>query len=121
MADDVNIAELFHGNTNILPAKAGLNDEPLPEGKDEFARIRLPQVEMVNTCGLEEAILRRRSQRDFVRKASLSPRVLSWLLRFSCSYVERANSGTGLEVSRTMPSAGALYPIDVYPVVFRVS
>ena len=119
MNDDVNIAELFHENTNILPAQAGLEDEPLPEPRDEFARIRLPQVEMVNTCGLEEAIVRRRSQRDFVRKASLSPRVLSWLLRFACSYVERADSDS--ELSRTMPSAGALYSVDVYPVVFRVS
>lgn len=116
MADEVNIAELFHENTNILPAQVGLNDEPLPELKDEFARVRLPQVEMVNTCGLEDAIMRRRSQRDFVGNASLSLRVLSWLLRFSCSYVERVDSG--VELSRTTPSAGAL---DVYPVVFRVA
>src|SRR5690349_2203469 len=92
MADEINIAELFHENTNILPAQVGLEDAPLPEPRNEFARIRLPQVEMVNTCGLEEAIVRRHSQRDFVRKASLSPRVLSWLLRFACSYVERADS-----------------------------
>ncbi|HKR21999.1 MAG TPA: SagB/ThcOx family dehydrogenase [Pyrinomonadaceae bacterium] len=63
--------------------------------------------------------MRRRSRRDFVRKASLSPRVLSWLLRFSCSYVGRSDSDA--ELSRAMPSAGALYPVDVYPVIFRVS
>jgi SagB-type dehydrogenase family enzyme len=123
MNDDVNIAELFHENTNIYPVQVGLDDESPLDRADEFARIRLPQVEMINTCGLEEAIMRRRSQRSFVEFARLSPRALSRLLRFSCSYTEQAPShdepGSGL--SRAMPSAGAVYPVDVYTIFFRVS
>ena len=121
MIDDVDIAELFHENTKIWPAQVGVEVEPFNHDEDEFVRVQLPAVEMTSSCGLEEAIVRRRSQRRFVRAGKLSARVLSRLLLFSCSYTGTADLESGPEPVRAMPSAGATYPIDMYAVVFRVA
>jgi SagB-type dehydrogenase family enzyme len=122
MIDDVDIAELFHENTKILPAQVGVEVEPFPPDEGEFARVQLPVVEMRNSCGLEEAIVRRRSQRQFARVGRLPARVLSRLLLFSCSYTGTVEvDESGPQPVRAMPSAGATYPIDIYAVVLRVS
>lgn len=123
MTDDADIAELFHENTKIWWSQVGVNEEPTAHNEDEFLRVRLPQVKMVSSCGLEEAISRRRSHRSFAAGAWLPLQVLSRLLLFSCSYTNTSNFAPEDESRyfRAAPSAGASYPIDVYPIIFRVA
>ncbi len=61
---------------------------------------------------LFEAITNRRSRRDF-NKRSLSKRDISAVLKYSCGITKNVG---GVNV-RAQPSAGARYPIEVYPIV----
>ena len=62
---------------------------------------------------VEKAIVKRRSERDFSGK-TMSLAELSHILRFADGITEES---TGL---RAAPSAGATYPIEVYPAVNNV-
>jgi SagB-type dehydrogenase family enzyme len=68
--------------------------------------LRLPPPEQKGKMSLEEALGRRRSVREFTREA-LTERELSQLLW-------AAQGITHAEGLRTAPSAGALYPLDLY-------
>ena len=122
MTDDVDVAELFHENTSIWPSQVGVDDEPLSQRDDQFARFALPQVELVNSCGLEQAIMQQRPQRSFERSASVSLRVLSRLLFFSWGYNHGGSSAeVRSELSSAMASPAGTLEVALYPVVFRVS
>jgi len=68
--------------------------------------LRLPAPEQKGKMSLEEALARRRSVREFTREA-LTQRELSQLLW-------AAQGITHPEGLRTAPSAGALYPLELY-------
>jgi SagB-type dehydrogenase family enzyme len=68
--------------------------------------LRLPAPEQKGKMSLEEALARRRSVREFTREA-LTERELSQLLW-------AAQGITHPEGLRTAPSAGALYPLELY-------
>ena len=68
--------------------------------------LRLPPPEQKGKMSLEEALVRRRSVREFTREA-LSERELSQLLW-------AAQGITHAEGLRSAPSAGALYPLELY-------
>lgn len=68
--------------------------------------LRLPPPEQRGKMSLEEALARRRSVREFTREA-LTERELSQLLW-------AAQGITHAEGLRTAPSAGALYPLELY-------
>ena len=68
---------------------------------------RLPEPKKLGPLSLEESLARRRSERGFVRR-SLDREQISQLLR-----VTQGVAGRGL---RTAPSAGALYPLEIYLV-----
>ena len=68
--------------------------------------VRLPPPEQKGKMSLEEALARRRSVREFTREA-LTERELSQLLW-------AAQGMTHAEGLRTAPSAGALYPLELY-------
>ncbi|MGC8777434.1 MAG: SagB/ThcOx family dehydrogenase [Candidatus Caldatribacteriaceae bacterium] len=76
-------------------------------------RIPLPEPERRGAMSVEETISRRRSVRSFEDRA-LTLRDLSQLL-FAIQGM--TDHGYGL---RTVPSAGALYPLEVYAVVGKV-
>jgi SagB-type dehydrogenase family enzyme len=76
--------------------------------------IKLPQPNFQG-IPVEEAIKKRRSVRSYSKKALTLPQ-LSQLL-FSAQGITGSVSGFGL---RAAPSAGALYPIEVYLVVNNV-
>lgn len=69
-------------------------------------RVALPQPRYEGTMSVEEALLRRRSVRDFV-SATVTLDDLGQLLWAAQGLTERAGS-------RTAPSAGALYPLELY-------
>ena len=71
--------------------------------------IQLPAPATKGEISLEEAILKRRSQRSFARK-KLSWQQISQLLWASQGITTR-QFGLGL---RTAPSAGGLYPMEIY-------
>ena len=74
-------------------------------------QIQLPQPITKGKISLEETILKRRSQRSFIQK-DLTLEEISQLL-----WAGQGITGKGEGFSlRTAPSAGALYPIEIYLV-----
>lgn len=78
-------------------------------------KIKLPQPKSLSTDGLDFAIQNRRSIRDFSKKA-MTKNQLSYLL-WASTGINRKEYGFEL---RTVPSAGALYPIETYLVINNV-
>ena len=75
--------------------------------------IRLPRARTDGGTSLEETLSKRRSIRDFDTSKGLTLEQLGQLL-WACQGI---TSPRGL---RTAPSAGALYPLEIYAVVSRV-
>ncbi|TXT61736.1 MAG: Nitroreductase family protein [Promethearchaeota archaeon] len=78
--------------------------------------ITLPEPEFNKDISFWEVLLKRRSIRNFA-KDSISLQELSLLL-FGMSGITRKSPQFAF---RTVPSAGALYPIEIYPVINHVS
>lgn len=72
-------------------------------------QIRLPAPITKGKVSLEEAILKRRSQRTFIQK-DLNLEQISQLL-WAAQGITAKGGGFGF---RSAPSAGALYPIEIY-------
>ena len=75
--------------------------------------IQLPSPSYKSNTSIEEALLRRRSIRDY-RNEQLSLSEVSQILWAAQGITDKA------EGLRTAPSAGALYPIEVYLVAANV-
>ena len=81
--------------------------------------IKLPAPRTSGEVALETALLKRRSRRHF-QKTSLTLAQVSQLLWAAYGYKypdQEQESGRGI---RTCPSAGALYPLDVYLICGNV-
>jgi len=87
-------------------APATPDTSPAPTG---MPTISLPEPRLKGEMTLEEAILKRRSKRDF-RDSPLTLGEISQILWAAQGITDTA----GL---RAAPSAGALYPLDIYLVV----
>lgn len=74
--------------------------------------IKLPRPRTTGKMSLEEAIIDRQSVRSF-SKQDLSPEEISQLL-WAAYGLRDVDSITG--ASKTVPSAGALYPMEIYIV-----
>ena len=83
-------------------------------GNRQTAQIYLPSPHQKGSVSLEEAITRRRSKRDFTPEP-ISPSQLSQIL-----WAAQGISGTSWKY-RTVPSAGATYPLEVFVVCGRQS
>ncbi|MEM3957269.1 MAG: SagB/ThcOx family dehydrogenase [Thermoproteota archaeon] len=75
-------------------------------------RLRLPEPRYESEVSVEEALLKRRSVREYAR-SSLTLQEVSQLLW-------AAQGVTDPQGLRTAPSAGALYPLEVYLIVGEV-
>jgi len=94
------------GGEEEVPATPAPSPSPASEG---MATISLPGPRLKGEMTLEEAILQRRSRRDFKN----SPLTLG-----EVSQVLWAAQGITAETGlRAAPSAGALYPLELYLVV----
>jgi SagB-type dehydrogenase family enzyme len=78
-------------------------------------KIKLPPPKYVEAMSVDEAIRKRRSIRAFSQKP-LTMEQLSYLLWASTGIQRREN---GYEF-RTVPSAGALYPIETYLIANKI-
>jgi len=87
-----------------------LDTEPSPA--EDNARITLPEPRCDSDVSVEEALLKRRSVRNYADEA-LTLQEVSQLLW-------AAQGITDPSGKRTAPSAGALYPLEVYVVVGNV-
>ena len=83
-----------------------------PSGAEEYARIVLPEPRRDSGVSVEEALLKRRSVRDYTGEA-LNMQEVSQLLWAAQGITDSAGK-------RAAPSAGALYPLEVYLVVGNV-
>jgi SagB-type dehydrogenase family enzyme len=94
----------------IIPGGCGVNEETSTMVEEE--RITLPEPAYDSDTSLEEALLGRRSVRDYSEK----PITLQQLSQFLWA-AQGITDPTG---KRTAPSAGALYPLEVYVVIGNV-
>jgi SagB-type dehydrogenase family enzyme len=122
---DIDVAELFHENTKITPFENGDEMASLPEPLEpgiSLARIALPRVGAVNRVTLEDAVARRVTDRQFNPAAVMPLDTLSRLLALSCGFTAVAGpeAGGAFQFHRATPSAGASFPLEIYPVLFRI-
>jgi len=94
------------GGEEEAPATPDASPSPAAE---ETPTVSLPDPRLKGEMSLEEAILRRRSRRDF-KDSPLTLGEISQILW-------AAQGITGKTGLRAAPSAGALYPLDIYLVV----
>ncbi|MGC2236205.1 MAG: SagB/ThcOx family dehydrogenase [Pyrinomonadaceae bacterium] len=117
---EIQVAELFHENTKMLPYENGDDPALLPEAIKPgvvLARYRLPRVSPGERGGnLEHAIYNRVTSRNFYPGATLPLEILSRLFAFSCGCTTDFSAANipQLEFRRSAPSAGATYPIEMY-------
>jgi len=116
-----NIGERFQNETKYdrerMPT-GPLEWDKKPETYKEYPDARTVPLAKPEKCGemsLYEAMLRRKSQRQFLN-VSISLDVLSCLL-WASSGIQRKEMGFEF---RTAPSAGGLYPIETYVIAHAV-
>lgn len=115
--DKFRLSNAFHEATNIVSFPSG-SQQAIPK---EWIKINYKTYPRLNRIYLSwppkfkfdliDAILQRRSRRDFSARA-LKSEQFSQLLAFSC--------GKFHQEFRTYPSAGARYPLEIYVVVNRI-
>jgi len=74
----------------------------------QIKEVQLPQPAIKGRVSLEEAIAKRRSQRSFTSKRLNSEQIGQLL------WAAQGITGKKLRVFRSAPSAGALYPMEIY-------
>ncbi len=89
---------------SVVLLQAKEKDEPMPGNKSEIIKLREPAYK--SNISVEEALLKRRSVRDYKDKPLTLAEVSQLLWA--------AQGITGSFGFRTAPSAGALYPLEVY-------
>lgn len=90
---------------------------PLYKNYSEAKKIELPSEFTYRGLTVEEAIETRRSIRDFIREP-MSLDQVSGLLHYAGGITGRSRVSD--RAFRASPSAGALYPIEIYPIINNV-
>lgn len=113
-----DIGALYHrwstpNHSLDLPVPTWGDRPPRYKSYPDVDRISLPDPRGFRGLTVEEALASRRSVRDYAN-AALSMAAFSRLLHAAQGITEQRPA------FRAAPSAGALYPIEIYPVVHRV-
>jgi SagB-type dehydrogenase family enzyme len=119
--DPFSVALLYHLNSDAWLQVCSDPEEYFPvhyaEASGSDPPVVLPRVPMSR---IVELLLQRRSCRRYQR-GSISRTQLATLLFGANGLVDVSEYAPGLSLARrVMPSAGALYPLEVYTVVERV-
>ena len=119
--DPTSLSLLFH-----LNSEPWLNDEAYKSGADQreltmpvgvLAEVKLPEAA---PSGLTELLRRRCSCRAFAQRA-MPAETFGSVLAAAYGIVEAASLGGGAHFRRrSVPSAGGLYPLELYAVLRRV-
>jgi SagB-type dehydrogenase family enzyme len=131
---DDDPAENFHEASKNLsavlpvvsPAGAALETDPTARAtitrpvkrNPALPTVALPEPDQPE-LGVFEAIAKRRSRREFAADP-LPLEDLSTLLRASYGARGQVDHGSDVPTARSVPSGGALYPLEIYPVVRNV-
>ncbi|MCY1083397.1 SagB/ThcOx family dehydrogenase [Archangium lansingense] len=83
-------------------------------------QVELPRANLVLERGLQEVIVGRRSLRAFDPHRPVTLQELANLLQLSYGITGRLEDSGGTQYLRAIPSAGALYPLELYLMVQRV-
>jgi SagB-type dehydrogenase family enzyme len=133
-----SLSELYHENTKLHPLTANdLKITPLSDVSvadvhamtraykqyPNVPRVKLPSIENIDQNGrkFDEVISARRSLRDFA-DLDLSLDDLSKILHQSYGVTGEVSANKGFRQDlRSAPSAGALYPAEIYLAIRKVS
>ena len=97
----------------VILLSRNIKKESVTIMRNELETIKLPEPKYESETSVEEALLARRSVRDY-KSEPLTLQEVSQLL-WAAQGVTNENG------SRTAPSAGALYPLEVYAVFGNIS
>lgn len=119
---DTECAETFHRRTRLFGAdgrEPGPGPAPVPQSK----ALVLPSVAPLQGLSLDEAIMRRRTRREFDAQQVLTLPQLARLLVLSSGRTAPAMPGEWAAASghRAVPSAGASYAVEVHVIAQRVA
>jgi SagB-type dehydrogenase family enzyme len=125
--DEFNLIQFFHENTkrNVYYTAKEPDINTKPESFKEISscieRVVLPKEDHALTIHmpLQQAILRRRSCRNFLPRPMTTENI-SKIFWYSQGISEVALYENFEIPFRPSPSAGALYPLELYPVIFNV-
>ncbi|OGH18983.1 MAG: hypothetical protein A2868_00630 [Candidatus Levybacteria bacterium RIFCSPHIGHO2_01_FULL_40_15b] len=78
--------------------------------------MKLPEPKLPNNLSFKEVLYKRQSARNFSKEA-LSMQELSNLLFFAGGIRAKNETWTS---NRFYPSAGARYPLEIYPIIFNI-
>jgi|HigsolmetaAR206D_1030411.scaffolds.fasta_scaffold02169_3 SagB-type dehydrogenase family enzyme len=118
MNDKKLLAELFHENTKVHNEFPQIiKDYPFtPERKKVYSQKDYTLSADPLDSKLEDVLIKRKSSKLFEVRTPISIRSISKLLRYS--YGLHRHDG---QIFRTVPSAGARYPIYLYLFAFNIS
>ncbi len=126
MRNDPDLARLYHLNSSNVRAK--LTDLSVDDDRHPFRfrtypgsdRIALPIPEEQLSMSLGDALKRRRSVRDYVLK-DLKLSTLSDILYYAYGVMGYRTIEGEWTCSRPSPSAGGLYPLELYVATQQVT
>jgi SagB-type dehydrogenase family enzyme len=121
-------AMIYHENSTLNPARERMfRERILAFGQVEYGRsektyplhpnIYLPTRPLLRKS-VERVIEKRRTRRTFTKKGVPAAK-LARILKCAYGVTHSASEETGNVMFRACPSAGALYPLEIYPVVLR--
>ena len=115
---DTECAETFHRRTRLFGVN-GLGPAPAPQSE----ALVLPSVEPLQGLSLDEAIVRRRTRREFDAQQHMTLQQLARMLVLSSGRTAPAMPGEWAAAGghRAVPSAGASYPVEVHVIAQRVA
>lgn len=116
-----SISQRYHEATKIVTRAKEIPAEEWPEswktvnfkGYPRFTAIKLPEPAIPDKVAFKEVLYKRQSLRDF-SKNKVTLKDISNVLYYSAGIREENETWTG---NRFYPSAGARYPIEVYPII----
>ncbi|MGB0383899.1 MAG: SagB/ThcOx family dehydrogenase [Ardenticatenaceae bacterium] len=125
-----SLAKLYHLNTVNVPSlrpASNLSNDELAYGVWGFGvkdyptapKIHLPNTDVKTTMSISEVIGLRQSVRQWNPKP-MSLEKLGTLLRLGGGIVRTEKLENRTSYFRAAPSGGGRYPIEIYPIVFRV-